>query len=578
MADYKTEKYAKQSGIPASAITSGTFAAARIARSDIVDAGTEGTKVAVGTTGQRGSTTGQFRFNSTTGKFEGKDATTWAEIPISPAVASVDDTEVDSAAGGNQTFVITGSNFSTGDVASFVGNDATEITASTTTIDSATQITAVIAKSSFVNSKEPYDIKIKKLTQTIGTLENQINVDNAPAWQTSAGNLGTIQDDDTGTHFTLVASDAEGDTVAYTETGGTNISGAGMALNSSTGVISGDPTDVNSATTVSFTARATAASKTADRAFNIIVNPAAQLTINSTGHDFSSSGNTASITTTGYNTITVSQNMSVYVDLWGAGGGAPNSCDNASHGGAGGMAYGQITLLNGTTYIAIVGKGGTNGSVSLTKFPDNGEHNLSQSSKAHGGGSTRFGLYTQSGFNLTNSASNYNNSSAVYQLIAGAGGGGAIYAAWSGTLGMYGGGTSGAAGGGYYHADGSSAPGGGGSQSGGGSGGTGGRSTAGGAGGKYSGGTSGAGAGGGGWFGGGGACLHYAAGGGGSGYLNTGGLLSNTGFQTTSAGGSNYYVSPTGTRSNKPSTAGNGGLCTVNSGQAAHGAIIFTKV
>ena len=41
---------------------------------NIVDAGTEGTKVASGTTAQRGSTTGQFRFNSTTGKFEGRNS------------------------------------------------------------------------------------------------------------------------------------------------------------------------------------------------------------------------------------------------------------------------------------------------------------------------------------------------------------------------------------------------------------------------------------------------------------------------------------------------------------------------
>ena len=42
---------------------------------NIVDTGTEGTKVASGTTAQRGSTAGQFRFNSTTGKFEGRNAT-----------------------------------------------------------------------------------------------------------------------------------------------------------------------------------------------------------------------------------------------------------------------------------------------------------------------------------------------------------------------------------------------------------------------------------------------------------------------------------------------------------------------
>ena len=46
-----------------------------------------------------------------------------------------------------------------------------------------------------------------------------------------------------------------------------------MALNSSTGIISGDPTDVGSVTTVSFTGRATAGAKTTDRSFNIIINP-----------------------------------------------------------------------------------------------------------------------------------------------------------------------------------------------------------------------------------------------------------------------------------------------------------------
>ena len=37
---------------------------------NIVDSGTEGTRVATGTTAQRGSTTGQIRFNSTTGLAE----------------------------------------------------------------------------------------------------------------------------------------------------------------------------------------------------------------------------------------------------------------------------------------------------------------------------------------------------------------------------------------------------------------------------------------------------------------------------------------------------------------------------
>ena len=53
-----------------------------------------------------------------------------------------------------------------------------------------------------------------------------------------------------------------------------SVTGGGGSYNSSTGVISGDPTDVNADTTVSFTARATAGGKTADRAFSFVVKPA----------------------------------------------------------------------------------------------------------------------------------------------------------------------------------------------------------------------------------------------------------------------------------------------------------------
>ncbi|SVB24009.1 uncharacterized protein METZ01_LOCUS176863, partial [marine metagenome] len=235
------------------------------------DTGTTGSKVAVGTTGQRGSTTGQFRYNSTTGKFEGTDGTSFSIIEPAPTVTSVSPTVVDSGAGGNESFTITGTNYSSGDTASFVADDASTITASSTTIDSGTQITAVIAKSSFDNDKEPYDVKITKSSGTTGSLENQINVDSAPTWTTTAGSLGSVAETATGDHFTLVAADAEGDTVAYTETGGTSLADAGFTLNSSTGVISGDPDDVSGDTTISFDVRATAGGKTADRSFSITV-------------------------------------------------------------------------------------------------------------------------------------------------------------------------------------------------------------------------------------------------------------------------------------------------------------------
>ena len=55
---------------------------------NIVDTGTEGTKVALGTTGQRGSTTGQWRFNSTTGFFEGRNSTGFQSLEPASTIGS----------------------------------------------------------------------------------------------------------------------------------------------------------------------------------------------------------------------------------------------------------------------------------------------------------------------------------------------------------------------------------------------------------------------------------------------------------------------------------------------------------
>ena len=240
--------------------------------SNIVDTGTEGTRVATGTTAQRGSTTGQIRFNSTTGLAEYYTGTAFKTIDAPPTITSLDVTEVDSQAGGNQTIVITGSNFNSGATVTFVGNTGTNFNASTVTVDSDTQITAVAPKASFLNAQEPYGVKVENSSGLSVILSSQINVDTSPSWQTASGNLGSI-DENTSANFTVSATDADGDTVTYSETTSV-LSGAGFSLNSSTGAITGTANSVSADTTNTFTLRATANSKTADRSFNIIVNNA----------------------------------------------------------------------------------------------------------------------------------------------------------------------------------------------------------------------------------------------------------------------------------------------------------------
>ena len=227
---------------------------------NIVDIGTEGTKVATGTTAQRGSTTGQWRYNTTTGFFEGRNATAFSSLEPLPTVASVDVTEVDSQAGGNATFVITGTNFSSGGTITFIGNAGTDINASSTTFNSATQVTAVAPKSSFLNAQEPYKIKFitsSGLDATSGS--GLISVDTSPTWSTSAGNIGSVTEGDS-TNITVSATDPDSDTIAYTETGGTVLSTNGLSLNPSTGAITGTAPSVSSDTTLTFDLRATAAS------------------------------------------------------------------------------------------------------------------------------------------------------------------------------------------------------------------------------------------------------------------------------------------------------------------------------
>ena len=77
---------------------------------NINDQGTEGTKIAVGTTAQRGSTTGQWRFNSTTGLFEGRDGSGFVSLSPTPTLTAVSPTNVESADGGNTSFTLTGTN------------------------------------------------------------------------------------------------------------------------------------------------------------------------------------------------------------------------------------------------------------------------------------------------------------------------------------------------------------------------------------------------------------------------------------------------------------------------------------
>ena len=306
---------------------------------NISDTGTEGTKVASGTTAERGSTTGQWRFNSDTGFFEGKTASAFQSLEPTPTVVSVDDTEIDSAGGGNQTIVVTGTNFTSGGTISFVGSSAS-FNASSTTINSGTQATAVAPKSSFLNAQEPYKVKYTASSGLAGTSSTGlINVDNEPTWNTASGSLGSFNNYAT-VNVSATATDVEGETIVYSILSGSLPSG--LSLNTSTGAITGTASAVGSSTTSSFTLRATANSKNSDRAFSIIVAPTVQA--------YSYSGSLIT-----WNKPSGVSSITAYV--WGAGGGG-GSGSHGRIGGSGGYAKAVINVSSLSALYINVGQGG----------------------------------------------------------------------------------------------------------------------------------------------------------------------------------------------------------------------------
>jgi len=399
---------------------------------NISDTGTEGTKVASGTTAQRGSTAGQIRHNSTTGLVEVFDGSSFKSIDSPPTVTAVDVTEVDSQAGGNQTIVITGTNFASGAVVTFVGNSAADFDASTVTIDSATQITAVSPKASFLNAQEPYGIKVQNVSGLFAQLSGQINVDSAPTWSTASGSLGSLYDSmRSSASFSTTATDLEGDTIVYSLQSGSLPSG--LSLNTSTGAITGTASAVGSDTTSSFTLRATANSKTADRAFSILVY--APVTENLTSSQT-------------WNVPTGLTSASVQLAGGGGGGGGGGSgggCGHPSGGGGGsggagasnssggnsGGGGGNYTGGNGghgggsnfnsaftvdlssTTSVSVtVGAGGAGGQGGLFRGGSEGGSNGGRGgSNGSGGGQSSFGSFgstsgSTSSFNQSGNANN----------------------------------------------------------------------------------------------------------------------------------------------------------------------------
>jgi len=292
----------------------------------------------------------------------------------SPTVSSVSPTNVASGDGtGNHTFTITGTGYIASAVPTLITNGGASVAFDSFTIDSNTQITAVIAKSSLTNANEPYDVKVTTAGALSSTLENQINIDASPTFNTASGSVGLFSEQSTISTIDIEAYDPESaGNVTFELQSGSLPAGLSASTVNENGVskyrITGTlTTDVASLTTTNFTLRASDAnSNTSSRAFSITEVPSAV-------ESFTSSGT--------FSVPTGITSADILVIAGGGGGGL-----EGGGGGAGGLVFiPGYPLTPGGTVTVTIGCGG--GSATSNPAPGStGQDTVFGTITAKGGG------------------------------------------------------------------------------------------------------------------------------------------------------------------------------------------------
>ena len=209
-----------------------------------------------------GGTTGQTFQASDSGSTIGAFAT--ADTLDLPTITSISPSVM--AASSATSFTITGTNFSTNPIVQMVASDGDITAASSITRNSDTSISATFTHSTLAS----YYLRVENKDGTaVRSGSALLSVSDAPAWQTSAGSIGTITGGGTCALY-VAAHTADSQAIKYYL-----ISGAlpgGLSLNESTGFISGTESGATANTTYSFTVEASDTdSQTASRAFSIAV-------------------------------------------------------------------------------------------------------------------------------------------------------------------------------------------------------------------------------------------------------------------------------------------------------------------
>jgi hypothetical protein len=281
--------------------------------------GTEAIKPPTGTTAQRANAAaGDIRFNTTTSLMEYYDGSGWKSIDSPPVISSISPASIaDTSSSTNIT--ITGDFFASGATVKAIGQNLSEIAASSVVFTNSTTLVATFNGTSFSDAQEDYSIEVTNVSGLTGKGADLLAVNASPAWTVASGSLGTFFDvARTSISITTGATDDEGATLTYAVASGSLP--AGLSMSTSTGTITGTASAVGSDTTSSFTLSVTDGTSTITRAYNILVKAPIITTYTSTG-----SG-----------TFSVPSGVSAVNALVVAGGGAGGGTGG---GGAGGLVY-----------------------------------------------------------------------------------------------------------------------------------------------------------------------------------------------------------------------------------------------
>jgi hypothetical protein len=285
---------------------------------------------------------GQPYFNGDVGRLEiYASATGWQNIvQETPGISTVSGVYNESA--GSGTFIISGTNFNSGAITYAIGTNGVQYEATSTTVNSIVQVTALFSNLSA--AYEPYDIKIVNTSNLFGLLADAFYINDSPIWATTSGSLGTWS----GSNIQLSTTDDESNTITYSVTSGSLPTGLSL---SSAGLISG--TNTATSGTYPFTVSASDGSNTAvTRSFNIII-PIPTLS----GGTLSSDSTYYYRTFTGTGNLVVSGSPATADVLMIAGGGGGGKHSGAG-GGAGGVAYKTLVSIPVGSSTATIGSGG----------------------------------------------------------------------------------------------------------------------------------------------------------------------------------------------------------------------------